>query len=191
MTRGLVLVADGVDDTHLEYAYHRLREDAVLVDVATPDGGPVRTANGRNRDTTALTALPPARRYDLVVVPGGEAPAALADDSAPRSRLEAQLEAGGVVCAIGAGVELLLAMDVLSGRLVAGPPSSDEALAAAGAQPTGEAVTVDGPLVTARDTEALPFGIAAALAAVAIPQDPAGEAAERPVWADGASRSAN
>lgn len=182
MPRGLVLIADGVDGTHLEYAYHRLREDAVLVDVATPGGGPVRTAVGASRDATALADLPPARRYDLVVIPGGEAPAALAEWSETRSRLTAQLEANDIVCAIATGVELLLVLEVLPGRLVTGPATLEAERQAGDAEPTGEAVTVDGPLVTVRDTAALPFGIAAALASVAIPQDPASEAAERPVW---------
>lgn len=184
MTRGLLLAADDVADVHLEYAYHRLREDAVLVDVAAPDGGEVRTDRGGTRAAVAFDDLPPARRYDLVVVPGGGAANRLADDEATRRWVGSHLDAGGVVCAIADGVQLLLALDVLDGRLVAAPGSLRDDLEAAGARATGEAVTVDGPLVTVRDTESLPFGVAATLDSVVIPQDPASEARERPHWGE-------
>lgn len=180
MTRGLVLVAEGMTDTHLEYAYHRLRDDAVLVDVAAPQGGRVQLASGRSWDARSLSSLPPARRYDLMVVPGGTSPARLAADGSARRRLEAHLVAGGIVCAMLEGITLLLAIDGLDGRLVAAPAAFADELSAVGATLTAESITVDGPVVTVAEMAALPFGIAAALASVAIPQGAAAEARERP-----------
>ena len=57
MTRGLLLAADAVAGTQFEYAYHRLREDAVLVDVASPDGGPVRDDHGTTWESVPVADL--------------------------------------------------------------------------------------------------------------------------------------
>lgn len=182
MTRGLLLVADGYSTTHLEYAYHRLREDAVLVDVAAPGGGTARSDRGGGRDAVPVDGLPAERRYDLVVIPGGRSPEGLAADGSTRRWLEEHLDGGGVTCAVAGGVRVLLELGALDGRTATGPPALRDELAAAGAIPTAESVTVDGTIVTVRDTDALPFGVAAALASVAIPQDPATLARERPNW---------
>lgn len=182
MTRGLILGADGVSDSHLEYAYHRLREDAVLVDIASPDGGVIRGQRGGQWDTVRVGELPPDRAYDLVVIPGGDAPAELATDGSIRRWLPQYIGGDGIVCAVAEGVRVLLGMGTLEGRLATAPASMRADLERAGARPTGESVTVDGPFVTARDTDALPFAIAATLGNVAIPQGPAAEASERPHW---------
>lgn len=181
MTRGLLLVRDGFVESHLEYAYHRLREDAVLVDVASPDGGTVRGDRGSQWDSVTVDELPDGRRYDLVVVPGGTG-SDLPDDDATGRWLAEHVAGGGVVCTVADAVRLLVAIDAVAGRMVTGPDDAKADLEAAGAIHTGEAVTVDGPLVTVRDTEALPFGIAATLGNVAIPQGSAAEARERPFW---------
>lgn len=181
MARGLLLAAEGVADVQLAYAYHRLREDAVLVDVASIGGGQVRGDCGTEWETVAVADLDAARRYDLVVIPDGPSVDRLAADGKTAAFLEAHLDAGGVVCAIAAGALPLSVAGVVEDRLVTGFDGDDE-LAAAGAVRTGEAVTIDGRIVTVRDADALPYGIAAAIGSVAIPQDPAAVATERPRW---------
>lgn len=181
MTRGLLLARDGFVESHLEYAYHRLREDAVLVDVTAPDGGAVRGDQGTTWDAVPIDELPAGQRYDLGVVPGGERPERYPDDATRRWLVE-HVADGGILCAVGDGLAVLVASGVVAGRLVTGPEGAHPDLEAADAVPTGEAVTVDGPIVTVRDTDALPFGIAATLGNVAIPQGPAAQASERPYW---------
>lgn len=180
MARGLLLATSGFSEPQLEYAYHRLREDAVLVDVASPGGGTISGDRGAEWETIAVSDIDERRRYDLVVFPGGVD--GLADHEPTAELLSAHLEAGGVVCAVADGARVLASLGALDGLLVTGYPGGDGELAAAGAVPTEEAVTVDGTVVTVRDSEALPFGIAAALGSVAIPQDPASVAVERPHW---------
>lgn len=182
MTRGLVLAAARFAESQLEYAYHRLREDAVLVDVASAGGGPVRGDRGSEWETVAVADLDDRRRYDLVVIPDGEGVDGLAADEPTARFLSAHLDAGGVVCAVAAGVLPLADAGALDGRMVTGFEGGDDELAAAGMAVTGEAVTIDGTVVTVRDTDALPFGVAATLGSVAIPQDPASRAVERPHW---------
>lgn len=181
MSRGLLLTADGVDASQLEYAYHRLREDAVLVTVATPGGGTVEALDGRTWTDTAPIADLEAE-FDFVIVPGGNAPERLRLDETAVEWLRTYEREGGIVGVIGHGIQLLATVDALVGRTVTGPPELRVDVENAGATYTGEAVAVDGTLVTARGTSALPFFVSAAMNNALIPQDPAGEAQERPHW---------
>lgn len=181
MARGLLLTADGVDASQLEYAYHRLREDAVLVTVASPGGGDIVAQGDRTwSDTTPITTL--SREFDFVIVPGGAAPERLRllDDAV--GWLKRYDRDGGVIGVLGHGVQLLASIDALVGRTVTGPPELRIDVENAGASYTGESVAVDGTLVTGRGTAALPFFVSATMNTALIPQDPAGQARERPHW---------
>lgn len=181
MARGLLLAADGVDASHLEYAYHRLREDAVLVTVASPGGGTIEALDGRTwSDTAPIDDL--SREFDFVIVPGGSAPEQLRLDDAAVEWLRQYEREGGIVGVIGHGVQMLANVDALVGRTVTGPPELRVDIENAGATYTGESVAVDGTLVTARGTAALPFFLSATMNNALIPQDPASQAQERPHW---------
>ena len=183
MTRAVILAAEGVDETQLEYAYYRLREDAVLTTVASPDGGTVTGERGRSwEDAVPIAELDGAGAYDLAVVPGGRAPERLRRSEAALDWLGAYHRRDGIVGVIGHGVQVLASVDALSGRTVTAPPELEVDVENAGAVSTGEAVAVDGNLVTGRDTSALPFFISATMSNALIPQDPAQDAQERPHW---------
>lgn len=181
MARGLLLAADGVDVSQLEYAYHRLREDAVLVTVASPGGGAVEGLDGRQwSDTAPFDGL--SREFDFAIVPGGAAPERLRLEETAVEWLRQYVRDRGIVGVIGHGVQLLVSLDALVGRTVTGPPELRVDLENAGATYTGESVAVDGTFVTARGTAALPFFVSATMNNALIPQDPASEAQERPHW---------
>lgn len=181
MARGLVLVADGVDVSQVEYAYHRLREDAVLVTVASPTGGTVEGLDGRTwSDTVATSGL--SQEFDFVIVPGGSAPERLRLDDDAVEWLRRYEREGGIVGVIGHGVQILASIDALADRTVTGPPELRVDIENAGGSYTGESVAVDGTIVTARGTAALPFFVSATMSNALIPQDPASEAQERPHW---------
>lgn len=181
MARGLLLTADGVDASQLEYAYHRLREDAILVTVASPSGGEIEAQDGRRwTETTPVTAL--SRDFDFVIVPGGAAPERLRLSEDAIGWLRRYEREGGIVALIGHGVQLLASIGVLADRTVTGPPELRVDIENGGATYTGESVAVDGMLVTSRGTAALPFFVSATINNALIPQDPAGQAQERPHW---------
>lgn len=188
MARGLILTAEGYDETQVEYAYHRLREDAILVSIATPAGGDVAGLRGGvRRDTVAVDDLDATETFDLVVVPGGRAPERLRLSDEAVSWLDDFESDDGIVGVAGHGVQLLASVDALDGRAVTGPPELAVDVENAGADYTGETVAVDGNLVTARGTGALPFFVAATISNSLIPQDPTGAnvGGERPHWASG------
>lgn len=181
MARGLLLAADGVDASQLEYAYHRLREDAILVTVASPAGGEIEAQGGRTwTDTTPITAL--SREFDFAIVPGGAAPERLRLSDDAVGWLRRYEREGGIVGVLGHGVQLLASIGALAERTVTGPPELRVDIENGGATYTGESVAVDGTLVTGRGTAALPFFVSATINNALIPQDPAGKAQERPHW---------
>lgn len=181
MARGLLLAADGVDASQLEYAYHRLREDAVLVTVASPGGGSVEAQDGRVwNDTTAISSL--SREFDFAIVPGGAAPERLRLSDDAVGWLRRYVREDGIVGVIGHGVQLLASIDALVGRTVTGPPELRVDIENAGAVYTGDSVAVDGAFVTGRGTAALPFFLSATMNNALIPQDPVDQAQERPHW---------
>lgn len=183
MARAAILTTDGVDETHLEYVYYRLREDAVLTSVATPDGSPPTGIGGRTwEDAVPVSDLETRDAYDFVIVPGGRAPERLRRSESAIDWLRAYHHHDGIVGVIGHGVQLLASIDALEGRTVTAPPEVAIDVENAGAIVTDEAVAVDGRLVTARDTAALPFFVSATMSNALIPQDPAQEAQERPHW---------
>jgi protease I len=181
MTRALLLAADGVDASQLEYAYHRLREDAAIVTVASPGGGTVEGIDGRTWSDTARVA-DCSDEFDFAIVPGGNSPERLRLSGDAVEWLRRYERDGGLVAVIGHGVQLLATIGVLAERTVTGPPELRVDIENAGATYTGESVAVDGNLVTARGTSALPFFLSATLNSSLIPQDPASEAEERPHW---------
>lgn len=181
MARGLLLAADGVDASQLEYAYHRLREDAILVTVASPGGGEIEAQGGRTwTDTAPITGL--SREFDFAIVPGGAAPERLRLSDDAVGWLRRYEREGGIVGVLGHGVQLLASIGALAERTVTGPPELRVDIENGGATYTGESVAVDGTLVTGRGTAALPFFVSATINNALIPQDPAGKAQERPHW---------
>lgn len=181
MTCGLIVTADGFDNVQLRYAYYRLREDAVLVDVASPDGGRISGESDASWDgTIPIDALD--REYDLLVVPGGSAAEHLSRDGATTGYLREAFDAGTIVAAVGTGVGVLGEAGLLEGRTVTGPPDLEPGIKRTDGVPTDEAVAVDGRLVTAQGASCLPFLFPAVLNNVVVPQSPAEHARERPSW---------
>lgn len=188
MTRGVILTADGFSETQLAYSYHRLREDAILTDVASPDGGAIEGRRGVVRnDTIAVANLAEKPVYDAVIVPGGAAPDRIVTDDDAVDWLSLFVAGSGVLGTIGRGVRTLVETEAVSGRTVTGPAELRPTVEGAGATWTDEDVTVDGTIVTARGTESLPFAIAATISNLSIPQEPAAEAVERPHWGESGS----
>lgn len=172
MTRGAIFAVDGFVESHVTYATHRLREDGIAPEFATPTGDAVEGERGMTvSDTLGAEYGRDSADLDFVVVPGG--PHAERDLPADvRSWLRGHLCSGGVFACLGTGLAVLVDLDELDGRLVTGPPSLAQEIKRAGGEHTGERVTVDGALVTGRDTDALPFFLAAVRNTLAIPQDP-------------------
>lgn len=92
--------------------------------------------------------------YDAVVFVGGTGAVVYFDDQAALSLAKSAFEKGKVVGAICIAPSILANAGILTGKKVTAFSSEAGNLQTKGAQYTGEAVTVDGKIVTARGPEA-------------------------------------
>ena len=162
MTRAVIIVETGFQDEEGLYAYHRMAEENWIIDVATPSerrlhgetvhelpkevygkfGVPMRIT----RSTESLDA----KDYDVVVIPGG-----LVSPDMLRMRPEVcafinfMFHDGNLVAAQCHGPWVLISAGIMRGVRATCYPSLKDDLINAGAIYTGEAVTVDGNIITA------------------------------------------
>lgn len=152
----LILSTDGFEDSELLVPLYRLREEGAAVTVASLERGTIRGEHGYEIEATkALEEIDPGD-YDLLMLPGGKAPAALRRDDAALDIVRSFFAEGKPVAAICHGAELLVAAGVLRGRRATCFPTLAKALHEAGASYENEEVVVDANLVTSRRPDDLP-----------------------------------
>jgi len=149
-----------------------LVHEKLPVELASPDGAPVRNSNGMVVECAVPYGRVDPARYACVLVPGGN-PDAIMEDPEP-DRILAEATAGGaVVAGICAGVLVLAKAGVLRGRSATHnytPEHAPPAIVAAAA-PYWEGMTfddgpvvVDGNVITAVPWAYVDFAIAVAVA---------------------------
>jgi protease I len=154
--RALVVSADHFEDSELLYPFYRLQEEGLEVEVASTAGGKIIGKHGYEVAVNkALRDVDP-NDYDLLVLPGGKAPAALRKDAAAIAIAQAFMRSGKPVAAICHGPQILITAGVLQGRHATCYRSVAEELNAAGAIYEDSEVVVDGKLVTSRQPADLP-----------------------------------
>ena len=154
--RALIVSADDFEDTELLVPLYRLREEGISVDVASPRTGSITGKHGYSQSVDrTLTEVDP-RDYDLLVLPGGRAPAALRDDAALQGIVRAFDAANKPIAAICHGPQILVSAGVMDGRLATCYKSVAAELRDAGARYVDDEVVVDRNLVTSRQPSDLP-----------------------------------
>ncbi len=80
--KAIIISADGFEDTELLVPYYRLKEEGIEVDIASLGKGKIIGKHGYEVAVDkALPEIDPDK-YDLLVLPGGKAPAALRKNEA-------------------------------------------------------------------------------------------------------------
>jgi protease I len=154
--RVLILSADGFEDSELAEPLHQLQAKGVAVDVAAPQKGPIAGKHGRVAAAgLALDAVRP-QDYDLLLLPGGRAPASLRKNPRAVAIARQFLQAEKPVAAICHGPQLLLATGLLAGRSATCYRDVRRELEAAGVKYENREVVVDGNLVTSRQPADIP-----------------------------------
>jgi protease I len=177
--RALIVTADGFEDSELAVPLARLREEGIEADIASTRRGRLRGKHGREIEADlALDEVRP-ERYDLLVLPGGRAPAALRNERLALELARAFMAADKPVAAICHGPQVLASAGVLQGRRATCYSAAADELRAAGAHYEDREVVVDGNLVTARRPADLPAFIRETLKLVRArgPQAPGASAA--------------
>ena len=160
----LILTTDGFEDSEFQYPYYRLQEAGIDVTVATPEGEDVSGKHGTSGEADAAIGDVDADDYELLVIPGGNAPEQLRLEAPEAADIVASFdEAGKPIAAICHGAQLLISADILEGREITGYWSLEVDIENAGATFTDEEVVVDDNLITSRVPDDLPAFMAKTL----------------------------
>jgi protease I len=154
--KALIVSADHFEDSELLFPFYRLLEVGVEVDIASIAR---RKINGKHGyevvvDKTLRDIDP--KTYDLLVLPGGKAPATLRNEPAAIAIAQEFMRSNKPVAAICHGPQILITAGVVQGRRATCYRSVAEELKAAGALYEDKEVVVDGNLVTSRQPSDLP-----------------------------------
>jgi len=154
--KALIISADHFEDSELLVPCYRLQEEGLEVDVASIARGKIHGKHGYEVTVDkALRDVDP-NDYDLLVLPGGKAPATLRKEQAAIAIAQDFMRRNKPVAAICHGPQILITAGVMEGRHATCYHSVAEELQQAGALYEDQAVVVDGKLVTARQPADLP-----------------------------------
>lgn len=154
--KALIISADHFEDTELLVPLYRLQEAGLQVDVASISRGKIHGKHGYEVVVDKALRDVDADQYDLLVLPGGKAPATLRKEAAAIALAQAFMRGGKPVAAICHGPQILVTAGVMQGRRATCAPSVAEELQQAGAEYEDREVVVDGNLVTSRRPADLP-----------------------------------
>ncbi|MBS7546030.1 type 1 glutamine amidotransferase domain-containing protein [Ancylobacter oerskovii] len=153
--RILIISANGFEQSELTVPRDDLRAAGARVEVASPDGQPIRGWKGKDwADTVevdlSLTAVRP-QDYDALVIPGGQInPDLLRVDANAMKIVRSFLDSGKVVAAICHGPWVLVEADAVRGRTVTSYASIRTDVRNAGGRWVDREVAADQGIVTSR-----------------------------------------
>lgn len=154
--RALIISADHFEDSELLFPFYRLQEEGLEVDIASIARGKINGKHGYEVAVDkALRDVDP-NAYDILILPGGKAPATLRKEAAAVGIAQAFMRSNKPVAAICHGPQILISAGVLVGRRATCAHSVAEELQASGALYEDKEVVVDGKLVTSRQPSDLP-----------------------------------
>ena len=154
--KALILSADNFEDTELLVPLYRLREAGYTVDVASLRRDPIRGKHGYEVPVTKLFAEINPKEYDVLLLPGGKAPAAIRTDQKVQEIARSFFTDNKPVAAICHGPQILISANLVRGRKATCYKEVVTELREAGAQYQDTEVIVDGNLVTSREPKDLP-----------------------------------
>lgn len=163
------VLAKDFEDSEFKVPYDAFRQAGHEVTVIGADAATeLRGKKGKETITTDMAiADADADDFDALFIPGGKSPAQLAADA--RFVDFAERFASKPIFAICHGPQLLIAANMVRGRVMTAWPAVQEELAAAGARVRDREVVVDGDLVTSRNPGDLPAFVRESLARL-VPQ---------------------
>jgi protease I len=155
--KALLLSSDYFEDIELLVPYYRLKEDGIPVEIGSDKGGKIIGKHGY--EVTVVKMLPEiaAEDYDLLLLPGGKAPAALREHPSVLAIARAFMQSRRPVAAICHGPQILISAGVLKNRHATCYRAVAEEMKLAGAHYYEDReVVVDDNLVTSRQPADLP-----------------------------------
>ena len=154
--RALIISADRFEDRELTEPLYQLRAKGVEVDVAAPQTGRITGKHGHKVGAgLALDGVRP-EDYDLLVLPGGEAPATLQKSLEAVAIARHFLATGKPVAAICHGPQVLIATGLMAGRTATCYRKIRQELENSGVDYQNREVVVDGNLISSRQPADIP-----------------------------------
>ncbi len=166
--RALMISADRFEDSELAEPLHQLLAKGVEVDLAAPQKGRITGKHGHKVHAgLALDAVQP-EDYDLLVLPGGKAPAVLQKNPDAVAIARHFLLAGKPVAAICHGPQVLIPTGLLAGCTATCYRDMRQEREAAGVNYQDREVVVDGKLISSRQPADIPAFMQAIFKAIGL-----------------------
>jgi protease I len=169
--RVLAISADNFEDSELTDPVAACRRAGIDVDIASLGAGSITGKKGTEVEANLDVADADPAAYDLLLLPGGKAPARLREDEGVLASARAFMEANKPVAAICHGPQILISAGVVEGRRMTCYASVADELKAAGADYRDEEVVVDGNLITSRRPSDIPAFVDRMFGALGIEPD--------------------
>ena len=151
-----IVSGDKFEDTELLVPLYRLLEEKIETDIASLSSTTITGKHGyKVVATVAIDQVDPSS-YDLLVLPGGKAPAMLRKNEELLAIVRQFFTEGKTVAAICHGPQILVSAGVLNGRHSTCYKSVAEEVEKAGGHYSDCEVMVDGNLITSRVPKDLP-----------------------------------
>jgi protease I len=154
--KALIISADGYEDSELLVPYYRLLEEGIEADIASMKKGGIKGKHGYAVEATKTLVDIAPDEYDILVLPGGRAPAAVRKENTALEIAKDFFRKSKPVAAICHGPQILITAGLLKGRRATCYRSVVDELKASGALYEDKPVVVDGNLVTSRQPSDLP-----------------------------------
>lgn len=160
----LIVTGDTFSELEFFYPYYRFAEAGLNVDVASPDGGDIKGADGHVFRNSKKVSDVKAADYVLLYLPGGKASARLRKDEGVLALTRQFSVADKPIAAICHGPQILAAAKIIDGKRISAYPEVEAEVKEAGATYLNAALVEDGLFITARWPGDLPGHVKAALA---------------------------
>jgi len=154
--RVLTISADNFEDSELTEPVAALRQAGIDVDIASPGAGTIIGKNGAQVEANLDVVDARATDYDMLLLPGGKAPAQLRQLETVLALAQSFMDADEPVAAICHGPQVLISADRVLGRRMTSYESVASELKAAGADYTDDEVVIDRNLITSRQPGDIP-----------------------------------
>ncbi|MBS3781485.1 MAG: type 1 glutamine amidotransferase [Candidatus Thermoplasmatota archaeon] len=157
MTKAIVLLENGFEDTELTYPYYRLQEAGLKVDLVAEEAEEIyESKNDQKIRSHKAAENVDASDYNLLVIPGGRGPDRMRIKEPIVNLAQDAVDNGLIIASICHGAQLLIETDLLEGKKATCYYSVRTDLENAGAEFLDQKVVVDGNLVTSRHPGDLP-----------------------------------
>jgi len=154
--KALIISANKFEDSELLVPYYRLKEEGIVVVVASMRRGVITGKHGYEVPVNMILKEVNSVDYAILVLPGGAAPAEVRKEPTALDITRDFFVNNKPVAAICHGPQILISAGLLKGRRATCYKSVADELKEAGALYEDREVVVDGNLVTSRQPPDLP-----------------------------------